>query len=200
MSQILRFRLVVLVFLVAGCAGAVKPVAGVPRNDAPAAAELVAKGKDAALRGDAVRAEQYFNLAVEQGADKGTVLPVLLRACLKSSHLRTALNHAEPYLLEHPEADALRYLVANIHLGLGQRVAARRELGLLLERNAHDADAHYLLGIIDADVDNTASKEHFLAAIRYTADEEQKVEVQSRLAELKLRERQIARAYDEVQP
>lgn len=175
--------------LLCGCATTSKHNAAAPSTDASNVAALLAKGREAAARGDAVRAEQYLSLAIKRGADKGEVLPVLLRSCLRSSHLRAALNHAQPYLLEHPEDDALRFLVATIHVGLGQRAAARRELELLLDRSPRDPDGHYLLGILDADFDAPAAKSHFEAAIKDTKDEDQRVEVQSRLAELRLSER-----------
>ena len=163
-----------------------------PKDERPTV-ELVARGRDAAMRGDAVRAEQYLSLAIEQGADRRVVMPLLLKACLRSSHLRAALNHAEPYLLEHPDDDALRYLVANIHLGLGQVVPARRELGLLLQRDESNPDAHYLLGVIESASQIGAARNHFLTVVEHSTDEEQKIEVRSRLAELALREREQAK-------
>ncbi|HMA92188.1 MAG TPA: hypothetical protein VKP30_05855, partial [Polyangiaceae bacterium] len=152
-------------------------------------AELVARGREAAQRGDAVRAEQYLGLAIERGADAGAVLPLLLDACVRGSHLRAALNHAEPYLRLHPQDDQLRYLVANIHLGLGQNVQARKELLLLLRRDESNADAHFLLGVVEFTTDRESSARHFHAAARYTQDEEQRVQAQSRLAELDVLDR-----------
>lgn len=187
--------LLVATLLLAGCASGPKPEPvnqAAPVKDNRPASELVARGREAASRGDAVRAEQYLSLAIEEGADRRVVLPMLLQACLRSSHLRAALNHAEPYLLDHPEDDALRYLVATIHLGLGQAVAARRELGLLLQRNESNPEAHYLLGIIDSPSNLNAARAHFLEVLRHSKDDEQKIEVQSRLAELTLRERELA--------
>ncbi|MGC4068893.1 MAG: hypothetical protein QM784_30470 [Polyangiaceae bacterium] len=112
---------------------------------------------------------------------------MLLEACLQSSHLRAALNHAAPYLLEHPEDDALRYLVATVHVGLGQTLEARRELGLLLQRNDSNPDAHYLLGVIEAETNVASARGHFLEVLRYSKDDRQRIEVKSRLAELGLR-------------
>lgn len=154
------------------------------------AAELLTVGRDAAQRGDSVRAEQYLAMAMEEGADARVVMPILLKACIRSSHLRTALNHAEPHLLANPEDDELRKLVANIHLGLGQTADARRELGLLLQRSESNPDAHYLLGVIATREDIGAARAHFLKAIEYTDSEERRTEVRSRLSELELRERE----------
>jgi hypothetical protein len=129
---------------------------------------------------------------MKEGAERPAVLPHLLRACLRSSHLRAALIHAEPYLLEHPEADALRYLVATIHMGLGQRSEARRELGLLLQRDENNPDAHFLLGIVEATANPEAARVHFASVIEHSTDEEQKTEIRSRLAELALRDADAA--------
>jgi thioredoxin-like negative regulator of GroEL len=170
---------------------------------APNTTDLVSQGQRAAERGDAVRAEQYLSLAIEQGAERRVVMPILLQACLESSHLRAALNHAEPYLLEHPGDDALRYLVANLHLGLDQVAPARRELELLLQRNPDDPDAHYLLGILDVEVDTESAREHLLSAAKHTKDRAQRIEVTSRLAQLRLRKSVAAvplRAEEQRQP
>lgn len=160
-------------------------------SDNPSATELLRLGREAARRGDAVRAEQYLALAIEQGGDARVVMPILLRACIKSSHLRTALNHAEPYLLANPEDDELRKLVATIHLGLGQTADARRELGLLLQRDENNPDAHYLLGVIASDHELPSARLHLQLAIEHTRSEEQRIEIRSRLAELELREREV---------
>jgi tetratricopeptide (TPR) repeat protein len=181
-----------LMALGVGCANGPRPQPAVPETDAPSRQELVRLGREAARRGDSVRAEEYLNLAIEQGADRRQVMPLLLDACVRSSHLRAALNHAEPYLLDHPEQDRLRYLVATIDLGLGQIAAAKRELGLLLQRSDNNADAHYLLGVIESGIDVESARRHFLAVLRHSKDDEQRVEVDSRLAELRLRERELS--------
>jgi predicted Zn-dependent protease len=186
----------IVAILLAACGNASTPEprqSSTARNEQRTTAELVNSGREAASRGDAVRAEQYLSLAIEQGADRRQVMPLLLDACLKSSHLRAALNHAEPYLREHPEDDALRYLVANIHVSLGQLVRAKRELGLLLQKDPRNPDAHYLFGILDSGTDLDAARDHFLATAEFTRDEDQRIEVRSRLAELRLQERELAR-------
>jgi hypothetical protein len=175
--------------VIEGCAASFGPEPSTQTSlatDQRPADELLARGQDAALRGDAVRAEQYLTLAIERGADRRIAIPRLLRACLTSSHLRAALNHAEPYLLDHPDQDALRYLVATIHLGLGQVDAARHDLRFLLERNPSNPDAHYLLGVIDTSVDIEAARGHFLEAVKDSKDADQRTEIHSRLAELRL--------------
>jgi tetratricopeptide (TPR) repeat protein len=198
MSRLPFLYLTLMAHTLGGCAAGPLPesaTAAAVEKDRRPAAELVEMGRNAAARGDAVRAEQYLALAIEQGADRRRVMPILLRACLTSSHLRAALNHAEPFLLDHPEDDSLRYLVATIHLGLGQVAAARRELGLLLQRDGSNADAHYLLGILDAAGDIETARAHFQQASAHSKDEGQRTEIRSRLAELQLR---AAQARDEL--
>ncbi len=193
MSKPPIFTLTLMALVLSGCAAGLRPGPGAAAadKDRRSAAELVEMGRKAAARGDAVRAEQYLALAIEQGADRRRVMPILLRACLLSSHLRAALNYAEPYLLDHPEDDSLRYLVATIHLGLGQVAAARRELGLLLQRDGSNADAHYLLGILHAAGDIETARTHFQQASLHSKDEGLRTEIRSRLAELQLRTEQL---------
>jgi len=179
-----------LLLAVAGCSSAtpVTQVAAVPASSAEQAKVLFQRGREAAERGDSVRAEQYLSLALERGYDAGRVLPVLLRVCLASSRLRAALDHAEPYLRDHPEAEALRYLVATIHAGLGQTDEARLALEQLLRTNPNSADAHYLLGILDADGHVPSALAHFRAYLDVAPQGEHAAEVRSRLAELAIRE------------
>lgn len=179
-----------LVLAVAGCSSVTPEaqVAPAPSSNAEQAQSLFQRGREAAQRGDSVRAEQYLSLALERGVDAGRVLPVLLRVCLASSRLRAALDHAEPYLRDHPEAEALRYLVATIHAGLGQTDEARLALEQLLRTNPNSADAHYLLGILDADGDAPSARAHFRSYLDVAPRGEHAAEVRSRLAELAIRE------------
>ncbi len=179
-----------LLLAVAGCSSATPEaqVAPAPSSSAEQAQALFQRGREAAQRGDSVRAEQYLSLALERGVDAGRVLPVLLRVCLASSRLRAALDHAEPYLRDHPEAEALRYLVATIHAGLGQTDDARLALEQLLQTNPNSADAHYLLGILDADRGAPSARAHFRSYLDVAPRGEHAAEVRSRLAELAIRE------------
>lgn len=179
-----------LVVALAGCSSATPEaqVAPAPSSNAQQAQALFQRGREAAERGDSVRAEQYLSLALERGYDAGRVLPVLLRVCLASSRLRAALDHAEPYLRDHPEAEALRYLVATIHAGLGQTDEARLALEQLLRTNPNSADAHYLLGILDADGNAAAARAHFRDYLDVAPQGEHAAEVRSRLAELAIRD------------
>jgi tetratricopeptide (TPR) repeat protein len=163
-------------------------------NQASEAEDLARRGREAAAAGDAVRAEQYLALAIEKGAKGADLLPTLLRVCLSSSHLRAALNHAQPFLARHPDDDQLRYLVASIHLSLGQHDEAKATLELLLLRKPEHPDAHYLLGVVEAESNVDSAREHFRAYLEHAPNGRHAPEVRSRLSELLIRERQATSA------
>jgi len=161
------------------------------------AEDLARRGKAAAAAGDSVRAEQYLSLAIERGASERELLPTLLSVCLSSSRLRAALNHARPYLERNPDDDQLRYLVASIHLSLGQEDQARAGLELLLNRNPESADGHYLFGIVESSGNVEAAREHFRQYLHVAPQGRHAPEVRSRLSELLIREKLAAAPTDE---
>lgn len=173
-----------LAIALAGCgaAGGRPEAASAESSAGQSAVELFAAGREATQRGDAVRAEQYLSLAIERGYDPRLALPLLLRACLSSLHLRTALDHAERYLADHPDDDRLRYLVATIDLGLSQEAEARSELEQLIRHNPRHADAHLLLGLIEKD--REAAGEHFKRYLEISPDGRHAAEAREHLSEL----------------
>jgi tetratricopeptide (TPR) repeat protein len=187
----LRQALVVLSLTLPACGSA-----AVQRDGAPAASRpgqeqqawLFSQGVAAADRGDSVRAEQYLSLALDRGYPRARALPVLLKICLASSRLRAALDHAEPYLREHPEQDALRFLVANIHVGLGQQEQALAELDRLLRHNPGFEDAHFLRGALLLEAEPTQAIEAFRAYLDAAPHGGHAPEARSRLSDLLLRE------------
>jgi len=161
---------VLAVFFTCVACGATRPppaAAGSPGDADPLQRQtpeaLFKRGQESAERGDTVRAEQYLQLALDKGYDRRRALPVLLSVCLSSGRLRAALNYAEPELRLRPDDAELRYLVASIHLGLGQRDEARAELEQLLRSHPNQIAALYLLGVIEADDfgDVTLAREYF---------------------------------------
>lgn len=178
------FAIVVLAMLLAAC-GAQERQALVPASTGQERPdELFQAGRDAAARGDTVRAEQYLSAAIERGYNRAKALPLLLRVCLSSSRLRAALTHAEPYLRDHPEDDGLRYVVAIIHMGLGKTDEARLDLIELLRHDDQNADAHLLLGILESRSDAVAARDHFRTYLELAPHGEHAGEARSRLAEL----------------
>jgi tetratricopeptide (TPR) repeat protein len=187
-------------FLLAGCAGSGEPKTTAPNANADGrdAAAFFADGREAAERGDAIRAEQYLSLALAQGYERSAVIPLLLQVCIAGSHLRAALNHAEPYLRQHPDDQQLRYLVATIHLGLGQREEARTDLEQLLRASPDYADAHFLLGVLESDDDETEARAHLLRCLELAPKGEHAPEVRSRLSEMAVRDDRAVRVARET--
>jgi len=172
-----------------GCGAGATPepafVSGDSRNRN--AAELFRRGERAAEQGDTVRAEQYLSMALDRGFDEKKVLPIMLRVCLSSSRLRAALNHAEPYLRENPNDRSLRYLVATIHLGLGQLDDARIDLNHLLRLEPSNANAYYLLGVLESGAHVQEAPKYFRKYLELAPQGEHAIEVRSRLTDLAVR-------------
>lgn len=125
--------------------------------------ELYQRGVALGEAGDFVRAEQYLAAAVERGYPQERVLPKLLQVCIGASRLRAALTYAEPYLVAHPNAWSLRYLVASIHLGLGQVDEAQQLLEQTVRAAPDRPEPHYLLAVLlrDERGDPGRAAEHF---------------------------------------
>lgn len=147
---------------------------------------LFQRGRESADRGDTVRAEQYLELALDKGYERNRALPVLLNVCLSSGRLRSALNYAEPELRLRPDDAELRYLVASIHLGLGQRDEARDELEQLLRLSSKHAAALYLLGVVEAEDfgEDASARAHFRSYLEAAPRGKHAAEVRNRLSGL----------------
>jgi tetratricopeptide (TPR) repeat protein len=126
-------------------------------------------------------------MAATAGYDQRRIMPLILTVCLQSSRLRSALDHAEPYLLQHPKEQTLRFLVATIHLSLGHIDAAKIRLEELLRTNGQNPDAQYLLGILAMDSAPSEATEHFNKYLALSPRGDRSAEAQSRLTELDVR-------------
>jgi tetratricopeptide (TPR) repeat protein len=122
--------------------------------------EMVSRARQSMRRGDSIRAEHYYSLALEQGYDATELMPELLAVCLASSRLRSALNYAEPYLRKHPKDANLRYLVATVHLGLNHIKAAKQELHTVIRHDPSLADAYFLLAVLEYSTDRDTAKQY----------------------------------------
>ena len=118
------------------------PLAGVDGG------QLFDRGLQLARVGDHLRAEQYFLASIDRGHPASEAMPHLLRACLAGGRLSAALHHAAPYLRDHPGEWSLRYLVATLHLGLGDSQAARSELEQVIRDAPSNPAAYYTLGML----------------------------------------------------
>jgi predicted Zn-dependent protease len=134
-----------------------------------ASEELFTRGVALARNGQLIRAEQYLYLAMQSGYSEMRILPLLLKICLSTSRMRTALNYAQPYLTRHPESWMLRYLVASIYLALEQPLEARDQLSRVVRDFPAHAPAYYLLAVISRDVlnDDASTRRHFNAYLQY---------------------------------
>jgi hypothetical protein len=108
------------------------------------------RGKELALHGESLRAEQYLARALERGHDPPETLRWLIGACVDGSRLRAAIHYARPYVEAHPDALRLRYVVATLYLGLGQPLPARQHLRDIVQRAPGWADARDLLDLVEA--------------------------------------------------
>lgn len=97
-------------------------------------------------RGDVVRAEQYWRLALEQGAEAESVAPRLIAAFIRDRQYRLALQHAEQHLRAHPHAHHLRLLTGAIHEALGNYAAAVEQYELVAAQQPERAEVYYVLG------------------------------------------------------
>ena len=102
------------------------PLANVPAQD------LFDHGRALLLRGDTIRAEQYLTAAIDRGYPEQEAMPLVIRACVSSSRLSSALGYAEPYLRRYPRDWSLRFLVATVQIGLGRYEPARANLEQVL--------------------------------------------------------------------
>lgn len=144
-------RALVIVYLgLSACAASPPPQSGAATPLATPA-DLFERGRGLARRGELLKAEQYMSLAVRAGYPASRALPSLVRVCLRASRLRAALLHAQPVLATHPRSQGLRYLVATLHLGLGQRALARHHLGVLARAEQPHAGARILLTRLEGD-------------------------------------------------
>jgi hypothetical protein len=178
----------VLCVTLAGCAHR-DASAGVARSSAGAeqlgADALLARGVASLRAGDGLRAEQYLVLAARAGAPASRVIVPLVQACVSSSRLQSALDHALPHLRRHPDAWRLRLVVVAIQLALGRTTLAQAELERVLRIEPRAAAAHYLRAVIARDVhgDSRAASASFAAYVRAEPTGEHAAEARAFLRE-----------------
>lgn len=147
-----RFALLLPLALAWACGGAQPEPQGPPPGADPirgvAGEDLFQRGLALANAGDLVRAEQYLAASIGRGADPERVLPPLMRVCVAASRLRAAIEYAKPYLDRHPDAWSLRYLVATLHLAIGEDSQARVELERVVREQPDQAAPHWTLAMM----------------------------------------------------
>lgn len=153
-------------WLCLGCAGMSHRPA-VPQAQAPALthSQLVEVAGALDQRGDVVRAEQYWTLALAQGARGQVVLPKLMAAFVRDRQYRLALEYANGQLRKHPNDDKLRLLTGAIHEAVGNYPAAAEHYQTVLRRKPQRAEVHYLLAevLLKGGAERTLADRHYRA-------------------------------------
>lgn len=152
------------------------------RGDTPRRAEdLLRAARHFAHQGDSIRAEQYALAAMDAGALRAEVVPLLVTVCVEGSRLRAAVEYAEPYLRSHPEDVPLRFLLATVLVALARHEAARAALEEVVRLRPDHAAAHYVLGSLLAHfLDAPGSAEHhFRRSLRLAPDGEHAAELRA---------------------
>jgi tetratricopeptide (TPR) repeat protein len=144
-----------LLLAVVGCSSAPPPEAASPatvaRQRAEIARSLLETGRALAAQGDALRAEQYLRAALEGGASRRDVLPLLISVCIASQRYRAAIADARLFLRDHPGAGRLRFVLASLLAGIGDFPAAVDELTRLVSSEPEHELGHYALGVLYRD-------------------------------------------------
>ncbi len=140
-----------LLILSASCMSQRQAAKGPPPVDPitnVAADELRTSGLAFGRRGDLIRAQQYLSAALEKGYEETVVVPELVKVCIASSRLRAALSFAEPYLAHNPGDAGMQYVVATIHMALGNLREALKRLDGALRADELMTDARYSMAVV----------------------------------------------------
>lgn len=95
--------------------------------------------------GDSVRAEQYLQHALKQGAPSALIMPRLLRLYVADGQYRLALDHAENQLRKQPRDRSLRLFLGSLYMALGYESEAVAQYRRVLSERPKDAQAHFAL-------------------------------------------------------
>src|SRR5215207_6235539 len=74
--------------------------------------KLARAGDAFAAVGDYTRAEQYYNLAVENGSNELELVPRLIRVCVRAQRTGAAIQYAEKHWRKSPRNEGVRSLLA----------------------------------------------------------------------------------------
>jgi tetratricopeptide (TPR) repeat protein len=130
--------------------------------------KLLERGRAFAMVGDLTRAEEYLASAIDEGADRHVVLPMLIDVCVRGGRYRSAIQYAEAQLRKQPRDQGTRLILGTLHYAIGDTHEARAELEELLEQRPNEARAHYVLAIMARDNDNdvVSADRHFREYLR----------------------------------
>jgi len=107
--------------------------------------KLVEQGKAYSAVGDTTRAEQYFSMALQRGADESVVVPLIVKVCVRDGRYELAIDYAGRYTQKHPSDVRVRYLLGTLYAAVGDRARARQELEYVVGAKPNDPEAHWAL-------------------------------------------------------
>ena len=128
-------------------------------GEAEAAAEALARHQRALSAGQTTRVPLLDTLRADiLGLSRSTASNFQRgEKKLRKGDLAGAAVEFERVLSSEPKHRSARLLLAKTRIGLRELAAARTQLGMLIESNAMDADAHALLGQLDTETGAIAS-------------------------------------------
>jgi tetratricopeptide (TPR) repeat protein len=126
-----------------GCATASHARGG--ELDKLSAEQLLAVATALEQNGDTVRAEQYLQQALRQGAAESAVVPRLLRMYAADGQYRLAIELAENHLRKHPRDRGVRLFLGTLYGALGQELNAVAQYERVLAQAPQDAQAHFAM-------------------------------------------------------
>lgn len=122
-----------------------------PSLDEPPAlsnTQLLEVARELERRGDSLRAEQYYVLALERGAPADEVLPRLLAAYVRDRQYRLAAQRAEDFLAKHPHSVRIRLILAALYEAVGDYARAVECYQQVVHREPSGPDAHFALASV----------------------------------------------------
>lgn len=130
------------------CGAALQPLPTTEAEIKPLSREQVLEvAAELERRGDVVRAEQYYRLALTRGAPESAVVPRLLSLYVNARQFRMAILTAEEFLRRHPEHAQTQLLLSALYEAVGDHRRAIDLYRSLIRRMPDNADAHFALAI-----------------------------------------------------
>lgn len=166
MNAMFRYLTVSLVVgLAAGCAGSQLQAAAPGQGQGPqlTTQQLIEVASELERRGESLRAEQYWNEALDRGADADRVLPHLLSAYVRDRQYRLAAQRAEDHLQRHPSSTRVRLLLASLYQAVDDYTQAVRQYRAVVTLEPDRANAHYALAtaLVKEGQDRQSADAHF---------------------------------------
>ena len=112
------------------------------------APQLLAVAAALEQSGDTVRAEQYLQQALKQGASESEAVPRLLRMYVADGQYRLAIDQAENHLRKHPRDRGVRLFLGTLYGALGEELDALSQYERVLAEAPEDAQAHFAMASV----------------------------------------------------